>query len=193
MACDAEKGGGKTYGKENLSIQDKDGEGADVGGQIYSLGVGRGRQKIEARQTGIQENQKGSCARAVEAVVSADQEGNRHADEKGIPPAKGRFSGGVQLLLAQHIVGHDGEYGKEHIADQVLAGKERKERTCARTCQRADDAGSGQAEIHISVEPGGRDDGAHGRGKLVSRNRHMGRNAGKKIGGQRYQTASASD
>lgn len=59
----------KSQGQADLTVQQKDSQRAQIGGQIDSLGIGGGSQEIEPGQSRVYKNQEGSGARAVEAVV----------------------------------------------------------------------------------------------------------------------------
>ena len=53
VARDAEESGRQAESEKDLAVQDKDGEGADVGSKVYSLCVCRGGKKVQFCQAGI--------------------------------------------------------------------------------------------------------------------------------------------
>ena len=183
----------KPQGQADLTVQQKDSQRAQIGGQIDSLGIGGGSQEIEPGQSRVYKNQEGSGARAVEAVVETDEHGGGHGDQKGIPTGKGFLFCGIQILFTEHVVGHYGQNRQQHKAHQLFAGQQCQGGASPGSQDGADHAGSGQGQIHVSEQPGGGYSGSDGGRQLVCGQGCVGRNAREQVGRKGDQSSASAD
>ena len=165
-----------------------------IGGQVDGLGQPCRLVQGQVRHSGQQQEQKGARARAVEAVVDAQHQGNGQTDEQGL--AEGvRFPFLGQPLRAEQIAGGQGEDDQHEDAER--AGGDRQRQLCAQA-----GASQGKEDTQQRLPPGdepaagvanGGCGGAHGGTELVGAQGVVNGDAGDEVGGQGDQSAAAGD
>ena len=177
-------------------MQDEDHEGGDVRRQVDDLRLAVGGFDAELREDSEGDDEEGAGARAVEAIIEADDkcgEDGGHVDLRAV--RRCFFDVVVEDVAVQDDEGGHRQDDEEDRDEDLL----RDEEADAGTDRGADDSRNDGRDRELPVdeafadEADGRDGGAAAAGKLVGADGVMRREAGEQVGRKGNQTAASAD
>ena len=196
IACDREYACAQAQQHQHLAIDQIDNQRGDVAGEIDYLGDAVCALEIHVRKAREQQDKERAGARAIEAVVQAQCEGDGAGEHNRMP--KGELLtvfAGKEIPLAQHIQRGQRQDDEHQHAEQALADEQRDVRAQRCAGQRRRRAENAQLPVDIAGERilGGGDRCAHGGGELIGGDTGMHRQTTDQIGGKGDQAAAAGD
>ena len=182
--------------EDGLAVQDEDHEGGDVRRQVDDLRLAVGGFDTKLREDGEGDDEEGTGAWAVEAIIEADDERGEDGSHVHFRGVRLRFFDiVVEDVAVQDDEGGHGQDDEEDRDEDLLRDEEADPSTDRGSDDSCDDGRNGELPVDeaFADETNGRDGGATAARKLVGADGVMRREAGEQIGRKGNQTATSAD
>ena len=190
------EGARNAEGEEGVSAYYKYDEGGDVGGEVNGFGLAVSALYAEFSKYRECNDEKGSCSRAVESVIEADDKSCCNGGDVG-SSVRNCFS--VSVIFEEIFVNNDEGCHRQHEYEHCHKHFFRYMKAESRSHGGANDCCHDGWHCDFPVnetlfyEPHGGDCGSAGAGQLVSGYGHVCRESRQKVGRKGYESSSTSD